>query len=78
MLMWMNGMYISNAIMSTIGNSGWFRGKNSEPNEYPKEPFNLFGNNTGEITEEEKQREVNKFFAQESARRANWKRTHRK
>ena len=49
MLMWMNGMYISNAIMSTIGNSGWFRGKNSEPNEYPKEPFNLFGNNTGEI-----------------------------
>ena len=78
MLMWLNGMYISNAIMSTIGNSTWFRGKNSKLSEYPKEPFDLFGNNTHEITEEEKQREVDKFFAQESVRRANWKRTHKK
>lgn len=34
--------------------------------------------NNHELTEDEKQREVDKFFAQESARRANWRRTHKK
>lgn len=30
------------------------------------------------LTEEEQMREVDKFFAQEEARRINWRRTHRK
>ena len=30
----------------------------------------------GKMTEEEKQKEVDKFFAQEKARRVNWKRNH--
>lgn len=30
------------------------------------------------LTEEEKMREVDKFFAQEEARRINWRRTHKK
>ena len=30
------------------------------------------------LTEEEKMREVDKFFAQEEARRINWKRTHKR
>ena len=30
------------------------------------------------LTEEEKMLEVDKFFAQEEARRINWRRTHRK
>lgn len=33
---------------------------------------------TKELTEEEKQKEVDKFFAQENARRINWKRNHKK
>ena len=73
-----NGLYIADAIMSTIGNSQWFKGKGVPVNEYPKEPYAIFTNNTANITEEEKQREVDKFFAQESARRVNWRRTHKK
>ena len=30
-----------------------------------------------ELSEEDMQREVDKFFAQESVRRANWKRIHK-
>ena len=75
-MLWLNGRYVSEAIMSTIGNSGWFKEKGTQPNEYPKEPY-LFGEKTA-LTEDEKQREVDKFFAQESARRANWRRTHKK
>ena len=53
-----------------------FKGKRTQPNEYPKEPYPFAESRF--ITEDEKQREVDKFFAQESARRANWKRTHKK
>lgn len=75
-MMWMNGKYVADAIMSTIGNSGWFRGKGAPANKYPKEPYQL--NESTALTKEEKQCEVDKFFAQESARRANWKRTHKR
>lgn len=78
MMLWRNGIYIAQTIMSTIGNSPWFKGKGVPPNEYPKEPLRLFEKNIRNMTEDEKQREVDKFFAQESARRANWKRTHKK
>ncbi len=76
MMLWLNGRYISESIMSTIGNSQWFKGKGTPPNEYPKEPYAFMDSKL--ITEEEKQREVDRFFAQESARRANWRRTHKK
>ncbi len=33
--------------------------------------------NSANITEEEKQREVDKFFAKESVRRVNWQGTHK-
>lgn len=75
-MLWLNGRYVSEAIMSTIGNSGWFKEKGTLPNEYPKEPYS-FGERKL-LTKEEKQREVDKFFAQESVRRANWRRTHKK
>lgn len=75
-MLWLNGRYVSEAIMSTIGNSQWFKGKSAPINEYPKEPYSFMESRF--ITEDEKQREVDKFFAQESARRANWQGTHKK
>ena len=75
-MMFWQGRYVADAIMSTIGNSGWFRGKSAPLHEYPKEPYQIFGNTPKNMTSDEKQREVDKFFAQESVRRANWKRIH--
>ena len=75
-MLWLNGCYVSEAIMSIIGNSGWFKEEGTQPNEYPKEPYSFGERKT--LTEDEKEREVDKFFAQESARRANWRRTHKK
>lgn len=77
-MMWLNGRYVADAIMSTIGNSPWFKGKASPLHKYPKEPYRIFGNAPKNMTADEKQREVDKFFAQESVRRANWKRTSEK
>lgn len=77
--MWRFGIYIREALKSTVCNGFVWKGKGQEPDEYPKKPFmqdNDFYNR--ELTEDEKQREVDRFFAQESARRANWRRTHKK
>ena len=74
-MLWLNGKYVAGAIMSTIGNSGWFRGKGAPVNEYPKEPYSL--HNDLYTTEDKKQQEVDKFFAQESVRKANWKRNRK-
>lgn len=78
LMLWRNGMYVADAIMSTVGNSPWFKGKSAPPNKYPAEPYALFGNNSKNLTEDEKQREVDKFFAKESARRVNWQGTRKK
>ena len=74
MMLWLNGKYVADAIMSTIGNSGWFKGKGTPLNKYPREPYSL--TESKYITDDEKQSEVDKFFAQESARRVNWRNTH--
>lgn len=76
-MMFWQGRYVADAIMSTIGNSSWFRGKTAPIHEYPKEPYPIFGNTPKNMTSDEKQREVDKFFAQESVRRANWKRNNK-
>ncbi|HIW82643.1 MAG TPA: synembryn [Candidatus Acetatifactor stercoripullorum] len=76
MMLFLQGRYAADAIMATIGNSPWFKSKSAPIHKYPKEPYPLFENAPENMTEEEKQREVDKFFAQESARRANWKLLH--
>lgn len=56
-----------------------WKGKGQQTDKYSEKPLlqdSAFNNH--ELTEDEKQREVDKFFAQESARRANWRRTHEK
>ena len=50
-------------------------GKKSDA-EYIKEPFLQKATQNKALTEEEKQREVDLFFAKEKARRINWKRNH--
>ena len=77
--MWRLGIYIRESLKSTVCNGFVWKGKGQQPDEYPKKPLlqdSAFNNH--ELTEDEKQREVDKFFAQESARRANWRRTHKK
>lgn len=37
---WLNGLYTSQALMSTVGNM--FNDKNADPFEYPSEPIQLF------------------------------------
>ena len=75
--MWRLGLYIRESLKSTVCNSFVWKGKGQLPDEYPKQPF-LQSKEHHEITEQEKRLEVERFFAQESARRANWKRTHKK
>ncbi len=73
--MWVMGRYVREAIMSTIGNSPWFKAETTPAFEYPEKPY-LLQDESEELSEDEKMREVDKFWAQESARRANWRRTH--
>lgn len=57
--MHLQGVYMRDAILSSICNS--FRGKGTEPYEYPKEPYNIEGER--ELTEEEKDMQVEQLFA---------------
>lgn len=77
--MWRLGIYIREALKSTVCNGFVWKEKGEALDEYPREPFMKNGSlDRYELSEEEKQREVDKFFAQESVRRANWKRNHKK
>lgn len=73
-LYWLNGIYVSMAIRSTIGNSGWFKSETTPIFRYPDEPIGL----DGKTKEIDIDKEVDLFFAQEAVRRANWNRLHNK
>lgn len=47
---WLQGIYIANAIESTIGNA--FLAKGKQPHKYPKEPFLMSQDKTRRIEEE--------------------------
>ena len=68
--MWTMGMYVREALLSSICNGWVWKSKNSKPDEYPSKPY-LQTMKATTI-----QQEVDKFFAQEEARRINWRRTH--
>lgn len=55
--LWRMGIYVAHALDCTVCNSGLFRGKNSKPHEYPKEPI-LFANDTQDEDRLQKQREL--------------------
>lgn len=76
---WFLGQYFAHALNSTVCNAFLWRSKSDAPGKYPERPFLYDAKESrGELSEEEKQREVDLFFAQEKARRINWKRTHKK
>lgn len=77
---YMQGIYFMEALKATVCNAPFWRGKGQEPYQYPKKPFaqESVGLSESDMSEEEKQKQVDLFFAQESARRANWRRTHHK
>ena len=73
MIAHLQGLYVRDAIDSTICNA--FRDKQEKP-KYPQKPYPLFEENR-ELTEEEKQREVELFFAQQDVMRANFQMAHK-
>lgn len=65
------------AILSTIGNR--MRGKSESIHKYPKEPFKLNNSLNGKnMSEYDKQRAVDKFFAEQDAMRVNFRRNKNK
>ena len=75
-LLWLMGKYSLEAEMVALAHfSAGLAGKTSQA-KYLERP--LMQEVVEIDSEEEKQRAVDLFFAQESARRANWKRTHQK
>lgn len=77
--MWRMGMYVADALYATVCNAFLWKKKGEKPNTYPDKPYSYQdGDNKGNdgLTEEEKQRAVDLFFAQEKARRVNWRRNH--
>lgn len=71
--MWLSWQYGLSAVSVAIEHN--LAGHKAR-SEYIKEPFMQKAMPTEELTEAEKQREVDKFFAEQSARRINWKNNH--
>lgn len=77
--MWRMGLYVNNAVAVAVDHC--LHGRKSV-SEYLKVPLMQLQQEAkksrGTLTEEEKQKEVDQFFARERARRINWKRAHGK
>ena len=76
--LWLNGLYVAKAIMATIGNSTWFKSRGTPANEYPDGPININIGTDQDNRDDENDKAVKEFYAQEAIRRANWNRTHHK
>lgn len=73
---WVNNMYTMRAFEVVMAHFGaGLSGKRSSA-KYLDEPMMKNICDEHELTEDEKQREVDKFFARENARRVNWKRSN--
>ena len=73
------GLYVREALRSTVCNAFLWKRKGSMPDQYPAKPFlqDLPAQQKDRrLTEDEKQRAVDLFFAQEKVRRVNWQRAH--
>lgn len=77
--MWYMGLYVNNAVAVAVDHC--LHGEKAK-SEYLKEPImrlqEVKETAKRNLTEEEKQREVDRFFAQEKVRRVNWRRAHRR
>ena len=77
--MWLMGQYIMSALDATVCNNSLWKGKNGTPSKYFEKPIlsQHEEKKNKELTEEEKQKQVDLFFAREKARRVNWKRNQK-
>ncbi len=74
------GLYVREALRSTVCNAFLWKQKGMAPDQYPARPFMQTiteRRQKQDLTEAEKQRAVDQFFAQEKARRVNWRRAHK-
>ncbi len=72
-LAWLSNQYTLSAVLVVIEHC--FVGRKAR-SEYIKEPILQTAEKNKPLSEKEKQREVDMFFAKENARRVNWKRNH--
>lgn len=77
--MWLHNKYTLEALSVALAHFGaGLSGKTSQA-KYPEEPFMKdAGKSKAELSEEEKQKAVDLFFAREKARRVNWRRNHQR
>lgn len=74
--MWTMGRYVVSAVYTSVERV--FAGRKAQ-SEYLKEPLTTTADkNRTDLTEDEIQMEVDKFFAESNAMRINWQRTHGK
>ena len=76
--MWYMGQYVAMVLDSTVCNNSLWKGKNGKASKYAKKPLMAdWEIGKKELSEEEKQRAVDLFFATEKARGVNWRRNHK-
>lgn len=74
-MMWTNGMYTMQAIRVIV--SGIFAKQGQIPEEYMEKPMLLqYRENNRELTEEEKQEQIQALFSNLSIMQGNFERTH--
>lgn len=74
MLMYIQGRYFADAIMCTVGNM--FSKKGAKAISYPKEPYDLHPDR--ELTEAEKQKQVEMIFTNLERMKTNFENAHNK
>lgn len=76
---YMLGIYMMNALKSTVLNNSFWIGKNGTPYEYPKKPllseYGLSEEEKNRIQEDEKQKALDKWLAEQDAMRVNFRRS---
>lgn len=64
-ILWMQGLYVRDALISTVGNM--FSPKNATKQEYPKEPYPVTAEQVAEIEERERKNKEERLKAQFAA-----------
>ena len=72
---WCLGIYFCRSLSVALDNA--FNGKNAKSRYFEQPIFSNIEKQDQELSEEEKDRQVDLFFKQQNAMRINWKRSHR-
>lgn len=72
---WKSGIYMHSAIIVALDEA--FNGRNAKSKYFEQPIFSIIEKQNQELSEEEKDRQVDLFFKQQNAMRINWKRSHR-